>query len=185
MRTLAIFCLTSSIFFNTTSTFAHSHKAHVHGVAKLDIVIEGSRLSLHLDTPLMNLLGFEHTPSNNKERQAVQHMVRFLRDNSTSFIPTAAAQCHSVSIKLTSSLLDPILLGENEMAAITTYSDSDGHSDLNGDFVFQCNQPIQLRDIEANLFHAFPNLQRIDVRMSTVQRQSAIRITPTASKITW
>ncbi|MEB0165056.1 DUF2796 domain-containing protein, partial [Glaciimonas sp. CA11.2] len=39
---------------------AIAHEAHVHGVGKLDVAIDGAQITLHLDTPLINLLGFEH-----------------------------------------------------------------------------------------------------------------------------
>jgi hypothetical protein len=50
---------------------AMSHEAHVHGIGKLDVAVEGANLSLHLDTPLANLVGFEHTAKSDKDKNAI------------------------------------------------------------------------------------------------------------------
>ena len=41
----------------------HEHgslRAHVHGVARLDMALECRTLEFELDTPAMNIVGFEH-----------------------------------------------------------------------------------------------------------------------------
>lgn len=45
-----------------------NHPAHVHGVGKLDVALEGNTLTLHLDTPLVNVVGFEHAASSSKDK---------------------------------------------------------------------------------------------------------------------
>ena len=35
---------------------------HEHGVASLNLVVDGNLVSLELDSPAANLVGFEHTP---------------------------------------------------------------------------------------------------------------------------
>jgi len=39
-----------------------SHGAHVHGMARLDLAWEGAQVQIRLETPLANLVGFEHRP---------------------------------------------------------------------------------------------------------------------------
>src|SRR5438046_9171683 len=53
---------------------ALAHEAHVHGVGKLDVAIDGSQVILHLDTPLANLLGFAHAATSTKDREATRPM---------------------------------------------------------------------------------------------------------------
>lgn len=69
----------------------HHHHAHQHGVAKLEVAVDGANLSLHLESPLEGLLGFEHAPRSNKERATVAEMRRKLADAGKLFIPTTAA----------------------------------------------------------------------------------------------
>ena len=52
----------------------HAHGslgAHEHGVAKLNAVLDGSTLELELDSPSMNLVGFEHAASSDADKAKV------------------------------------------------------------------------------------------------------------------
>jgi hypothetical protein len=53
--------------------------AHQHGVAALDVGVEPGRVTLELDTPLDNLLGFEHAPRSDAERERVEAVVKKLK----------------------------------------------------------------------------------------------------------
>ena len=53
-----------------TALPAWAAKAHQHGVARLDVAVEATRVTLYLDTPLDNLLGFERAPRTDAERKA-------------------------------------------------------------------------------------------------------------------
>ena len=44
--------------------------AHVHGAAKLDISMEGDKLTIALEMPLDSALGFERPARNDKEKLA-------------------------------------------------------------------------------------------------------------------
>ena len=45
------------------------HEAHVHGEAKLNILIDGTTLVFELKTPALNVLGFEHKPKNEQQKE--------------------------------------------------------------------------------------------------------------------
>jgi len=177
---LAIGALLCTAFFP-----AIAHEAHVHGVGKLDVAIDGSQVILHLDTPLMNLLGFEHAAKSTKDRQAAQQMVRQLRDAGKIFVTTPAAECRPASVKLVSAALDPILLGEAAAPAATDKPAEPGHADLDADFVFQCAHPDRLQSIDVTLFAQFKGFQKIDVQMVTPKKQLAATLLPSAFRLSW
>ncbi|MFX6759683.1 DUF2796 domain-containing protein, partial [Acinetobacter baumannii] len=68
-----------------------NHPAHVHGVGKLDVALEGNTLTLHLDSPLINLVGFEHAASSGKDKDTVRAAVKNLREVNRMFATDAAA----------------------------------------------------------------------------------------------
>ena len=158
----------------TRPVLAHEPGAHVHGVAKLEIAIDSATLTLNLESPLDNLLGFEHLPTNAREKLAVREMADRLNHPATLFVPTLAAQCKSVSTKLASPVL-----------ALARVTDSDGHADLDGEFVFQCAHPQRIHDVEVRLFDAFPNMRQIDVQLISSHGQTAIRLLPTQRRVVW
>ena len=70
---------------------AQAAGAHQHGVAQLEVAADGNSLTVTLDTPLDNLLGFERGPRTDAERKAVQAMAQRLRDAARLVVPAAAA----------------------------------------------------------------------------------------------
>jgi len=73
-----------------------AHEAHVHGVGQLDVALDGNTLSLHLDSPLANLVGFEHAANSAKDKQAVRAMSADLRARRQIVRhPSPAATCQS------------------------------------------------------------------------------------------
>lgn len=50
------------------------HKAHKHGAGKVNIAEDGSKLVVDLKISLHDLVGFEHEPKNDKQRQAVEKL---------------------------------------------------------------------------------------------------------------
>jgi hypothetical protein len=164
---------------------AGAHDAHVHGVGKLDVALDNHALTLHLDTPLIKLVGFEHPANSAPDREAVQKMSRQLHAAAAMFVPTAAAACKAMSVKLVSAALDPALLDAAPAAAKAQHKAAaqHDHADLDGDFTFDCAHPEKLQSIDVKLFDAFPGFHRIDVQIVTPQRQSAATLTPGAAAI--
>jgi hypothetical protein len=146
----------------------------VHGVATLQVAVDGNTLALNLESPLDNLLGFEHVPRTEKEKAAVRDMVERLNQAERLFVPTPAAHCKPVSVKLESLVLQP---------SKTTQGDS--HADLDGEFVFRCERPETLRDIEVTMFDGFSTLRQIDVQVATSRGQAASRLSRKQRRITW
>jgi len=162
-----------------------AHEAHVHGVGQLDVALDGNTLSLHLDSPLANLVGFEHPAQSARDKQAVQAMSADLRAAGRLFVTSPAAACSLTTVSLHAGSIDPLLLGE-KAGADTKPSDhatADGHADLDADFTFRCLHPEQLREIDVNLFKRFSGFQRIAVQVVTPKRQSAATLTPDNRKL--
>ena len=58
----------------------HRHyKAHEHGVALLNIAVEGYNLYIEFSSPSANIVGFEHHPRTLEQKDAVAGAVRTLQ----------------------------------------------------------------------------------------------------------
>jgi hypothetical protein len=159
---------------------AQAAPPHVHGVAALDVVVDGSSLELSLDSPLDNLVGFEHAPANENETQAIRAMVQRFSRAQELFAPTPAAQCVVKSVQLSSAALDAQLLAAAGVSAPprnAAHHDEDGHADLDARIVFRCERPQDLKRLEARIFGAFPGMVQLDVQVVTPARQSAAKLT--------
>ena len=65
---------------------------HVHGVAAIDIAVEGRALVVLLDMPLDSVVGFERAPRTAAERRAAADALARLRDAGAWLAPELAAR---------------------------------------------------------------------------------------------
>ncbi|NOT84153.1 MAG: DUF2796 domain-containing protein [Methylococcaceae bacterium] len=164
-------CLLAILAFPLT---LHALPAHVHGKAQLQVAIEGNEIHLDFDSPLGNLLDFEHNPKNDQQRQAVKAMTEKLHHPETLFVMTKAAACVVKSVNL---LLPPALLGSRNQTA--------AHADLEAEILFFCANSAALNTIEVQLFKAFPLLQHLQAEIVTEKGQSVIALRPESTVLTW
>lgn len=137
---------------------AAAAKAHVHGIARLDIAVETSRLSLQLDSPLDNLLGFERAPRTDAERKQTDAAVVKLKDAASMFRIDPAAQCKPATVELTSAALK---LGRPDPAEAKS-----GHADIEARFEFDCVDATKAAYVDVGLF-GFSPLQRLEVQVAS------------------
>jgi len=144
---------------------AHAGKAHEHGVAKVDVAIEGNKLTVALESPLDSLLGFERAPRTDAERKAAADVLARLRSGAALFTADAAAQCTLSKAEISAPVL--------EAAGKAPAGD---HADLDASYEFTCAQPNQLRTLDLGLFDAFRRMQRIEVQVAGAQGQSKVTL---------
>jgi hypothetical protein len=184
------------------SAIAHGPSAHVHGVASLQIAVDGPRLTLNLSSPLDSFLGFERAPRTDKEKAAAVDLLARLKKPEALLVPTEAAACVLASSKVDA----PVLEGRPAPASRaatgkdgTTKAgdvkdkgkgreaekDSDEHAELTAQYTFQCQRPENLRGLQAALFDNFRRLREINVQVVGPKGQSAAKLTRTKRTVTW
>ena len=168
---------------------AHEPGAHVHGLATLEVAIDGAAVQINLDSPLDNLLGFERAPRNEKERQSVRAMAAKLHQAATLFVLTPAAQCRLESAELESAVLAPSLLApvaDSGKGSDTAKADApDAHAELAATWHFQCAVPQALQGVEVRLFQQFSGLKRIDAATVGPKGQSSAKLSPKSTRLKW
>lgn len=169
-RTRWMMAMVVALGWSTSAAFA-AGAAHEHGALKLDVAIEGKLLTILLEAPLDNLLGFERAPRSDAERRRTDQAVARLRDTAALMRPDAAAGC----VAQPADLHAPVLgLGD---APATP----DGHAELVARWSFVCQAaPAHL---ELRLFDAFRQLRRVDAQVITGKGQHKATLTPTAPRV--
>lgn len=136
--------------------------AHQHGVATLDIAADPGRITVVLDTPLDNLVGFERAPRTDAERQRADAAVATLKDGAALIRIDPAAACKLASIEIVSAALK---LGAAAPAA------KGEHADLEATWTFNCTgTPAAFVDV--GLFDAFARLKTLEVQSATGKGQA-------------
>ena len=69
------------------------HDPHEHGHGALDIVLEGEELVAEFRIPAVNVVGFEHAPRDDAEREAVHEAVVRFANAAAVLVPAADAEC--------------------------------------------------------------------------------------------
>ena len=170
-----------------------AHGPHEHGAARLDVTVEGSTVSIDLESPLANALPFEHAPSTPAQREAVQNMAAALHRADKIFILPAAAQCRLKTVTLQSEALPAELLGASTAQQPTKpeHADHDAHAteaqhaDLDASFVFECAKPETLKNMDVALFSAWPALHELRVQLVSPTGQHAAELNGKAHSLTW
>jgi hypothetical protein len=146
--------------------------AHVHGVAKLDIAVEATKLILQMESPLDNLLGFERAPRTDAERKQTDALIAKLKAAEGLFKIDPAAQCTLANVALASSALK---LGNPDPS-------EEGHADIDGTFEFTCADATKAAYVDVGLFD-FARMQRLEVQVATPKRQFKRDLQRPASRI--
>jgi hypothetical protein len=132
--------------------------AHVHGIVSLNVAIEGNTVTLQLEAPLNSLVGFEHAPRTDAQKQAVKAMLERFKSPQALFGLSPAAACTLKHSSAESAALKPDT-GAKPAGA-------DEHGDLDADIEFDCAQAAVLRSIDlSGLLAAFPRIRRIDAQV--------------------
>jgi hypothetical protein len=135
-------------------------KAHVHGIAKLDVAVEATKITVQLESPLDNLLGYERAPRTDAERKQADAMVARLKAGDAMFRIDPAAQCTLGKVELASSALK---LGQPDPS-------EEGHADIDGTFEFNCVDAAKAAFIDVGLFE-YKRLQRLEVQVAASKGQ--------------
>lgn len=140
----------------------HQHDAHVHGTAVLNIVVEDETVLIELETPAMNILGFEHAPKteeqNNIVKQANEHFKSYL-----SILSIPGKQCKQT---------DSDLEFAHDSHEDEHYSDEqdDSHSEYHLSYTINCESLDKLK-LDIALFNNFSGFEHVNLNWIYDQKQ--------------
>lgn len=159
--------------------------AHEHGVARLNVSLDGGSLLIELDSPLVNLLGFEHAPTTEVQRAAVVVMARRLREGASVFGPSGQARCVLAEVHMASAVLAPAMLGEAQAAAMGVPHEPAGHADLEASWRFDCAHPEALRELRVGFFDAFTGFRLIRAQAVGPRGQAYAELSAEMPTLEW
>ncbi len=141
----------------------HPQAAHVHGLAKLMLALEGKHLDISFESPAMNLVGFEHRASTAAQRQAVKQ-ARDVLSSAQSLFTFSGTSCQLQTAKVNMSVVADKAHAAHESAH---------HSDISAHYQFQCQQTETLKSLSVELFKHFSGIEQINVMWVSAKEQGA------------
>ena len=144
---------------------AESHGTHVHGQAELTIVRYEETLYIELESPAMNMVGFESGPLSERQTGLLQEAVTALESSDTT-LSVAGAACRTANIQARTRGFEE---GDDH--------DHGGHADFTVAMQLQCDTDNVPLTITVKLFEHFASLESVDVMWVSNNRQGAKTLT--------
>jgi len=158
---------------------AWAGKAHEHGVARLDIGVEAGRVTLNLEVPLEDLVGFERAPRTDAERAAVVAALARLQEVDRLVRVDGGAGCGAGKVTMTAPVwgVGGTPAQPDEAASSAKAASARGaHGDLEATYEFRCNNAPRAGHVELGLFDAFARLRRVEVQAVTPRGQMKVAL---------
>lgn len=156
--------------------------SHVHGEATLNIGQDGDQLLIEFESPAMNLIGFEHEPQTDSQKDSLARANQLLRKMDSLLQVNTEAACRQTDFTLTSPFSGE---GHDEEhddhdkdhANHHDNAESDEHSEFAASYKLQCSHSGMLTHFTLTAFGNFPATTTIDVQWATEQGQGAAETT--------
>jgi hypothetical protein len=141
---------------------------HVHGVSTLDIAVDGQAVSMELQSPGADIVGFENRPTTDDQKAAVTRAQQTLARPLDLFGLSAAARCVA-----TNAASAEVFLQDGGAAPPTApdaslfdrYVQQAAHSVFAATYALRCEHPEAITAIDFRFFDAFAGSQVVRVQV--------------------
>ncbi|NIY73074.1 DUF2796 domain-containing protein [Marivivens donghaensis] len=171
--------------------------AHVHGVSKLEMAVEGSTVEMNLESPGMDIVGFEYEPSTDADLAAVENAIAQLMRADELFAFNDAAGCAPVEAMAELHIHDGDEHdhGEDHADHEEEHHDEHGdeeheheegarHTEFEAHYVFECEDTSALTTVEFPFFNHFENAHEIEAQYVTDAGAGSAEIDHDVAKLT-
>ena len=118
-------------------------------------MLDGTRITAALETPLYNLVGFEHEAETQAQKAAAHKAESLLANAGQLLTFSSKAECAPSDKAIT------IELGGHDEGHHDEHSEA--HKDIALEYAYHCHHPENLQDITVNLFEHFEHMSEIEL----------------------
>ncbi|RIA20440.1 uncharacterized protein DUF2796 [Ectopseudomonas oleovorans] len=164
----------------------HAHDslgAHEHGVASLNVALDGKLLELQLESPAMNLVGFEHAAKSDADKAKVAAAKKEL-EQPLQLFALASGDCRATEVELESPLFGD---ADHDHDHDHDHHAHEGeHSDIQAHYRFECANANELKQLDlGELFKRFPATEKIQVQLIGPSGQQGVELTPAQPRLSF
>lgn len=147
--------------------------AHEHGRGTLNIAVEGTKVSMELEVPGADIVGFEHAATSAGDKATLETAKTQLSAPLALFSLPASAACRVTQVDV------EVEIGEHahDAKAEAKAEKGEGHAEFHVQYALECAAPGNLTAIEFGYFRAFAGAQKLDVNVITPKGQSTFEVT--------
>jgi len=147
--------------------------AHVHGHGRLNIAIEDKTMSMDLEVPAADIVGFEHEPETPEQKAALDEAKAKLGAGLSLFTPASAAGCVQTSAKI---MTEADHDEEEPHDSHHAHEADHRHSEFHAEYAFECASPSQITSMSFDYFEVFPNAEALNVSLITTKGQASYEV---------
>ena len=154
---------------------------HVHGHGTLNIAIENKRVSMELEVPGLDIVGFEHNAGSKEQKTAVNKANALLAKPLSLFKPPKSAGCHVADAKVSINAKHEVS-DEHHDAQLTeeggghAKEEHDGHNEFHATYALDCDKPDNLTSLEFDYFRSFSGAHDLTVNVVTDKAQNKYEV---------
>ena len=159
-------------------------EAHEHGAARVMMAMEGEKLQLEFEVSSDSLVGFEHIPEIDKDREVFATAMTTLSNPSKLFGFPDEAECMPVGIRVSQTLFpvegehhDDSKSGKDHDHDKEGDHDEHGkeaHSEFHASYLWNCHHADDLESLQTRLIKVFPRIEEVRVQWIVGDRQGAM-----------
>ena len=157
--------LLSALFIFSNKVLAQEH---VHGQGELLIAQDGAKWHIRLVVPSGDILGFEHAPETEEQKQTLDNLIETLETHEKVFVLNSECFLNKVSHNLK---------GRDE----THHDGEHEHHDVEVDFNFTCKS--ESIELSMTLFEWNNSIEKIQAQWVVESGQGQETLTPNTPKL--
>lgn len=160
------------------------HGPHEHGTGSLSIAQDGDKLEIGLDSPGMNIFGFEYMPKTDADKETVAAGEAKLWVGANLFTLDADAGCKQTAATLSNGPEEH----HDDEADHDEHDHDKGevHSDVEASWTFTCEKPEAAQSVTTKLFSTFSGFHKLNVEWvtdkgassATLEKDDTIKLAP-------
>ena len=165
---------------------------HVHGHGNLNIAVEDKRVSMELEVPGMDIVGFEHDATTDDQKAAMEKAKAQLAQPLAVFKLPAAAGCTVADAKVAVEAehhhdgdADEDHDHDHDKAAGEDHDhdEHEGHKEFHVTYALDCAKPASITAIDFDYFKLFAGAHDLTVNIVTAKAQNTYNVTRDAPSL--
>lgn len=170
---------------------------HVHGVIELGVVVEGDTVAVSLRAPLDDVVGFEHAPESDEQRESIRQAAAMLSNADAMFGLAGSASCSisDTSVDGPAYVTEHLAGGEAGSAGShdghhhdaghhdSDHGGSEQHSEVNASYAWECGNVSALESLALRFTEGFAGVETIEIQILTPAGAQVITAQGRASSV--
>jgi hypothetical protein len=179
MKNILIVLVCLFVSFDILAQVSRQKDSHEHGAAIIKMVMEEERLQVEFEVPSESLIGFEHFPKSQSNRENFNEAIKILSDPSKLFSKPIKAECLLVGMNVSQSLFSQEEEHGDEAEEEHGHDESEKseiHSEFKSKYSWNCQHLDEIDSIGTQLMTFFPRIEEIRVNWISNNGQGSLEL---------